>query len=158
MNLPPADVEAIHISGLLHDIGKIGIPDHVLLKPGRLSPEEFEIIKRHPSIGYNILSQISVLSSVLPGVLYHHESVDGRGYPHGLKGAGIPLMARILAVSDAFDAMTSTRSYRPKMPMKKACGILKENAGIQWDAEVVEAFFRMRSRVVSANGPSVETL
>ena len=85
MRLSPSEVEAIHISGLLHDIGKIGIPDHVLLKPGRLSPEEFEIIKQHPSIGYNILSQISVLSAILPGVLHHHEAVNGSGYPQGLK-------------------------------------------------------------------------
>jgi HD-GYP domain-containing protein (c-di-GMP phosphodiesterase class II) len=147
MQLPGQDVEDIYISGLLHDIGKIGIPDHVLLKPGRLTDEEFEIIKQHSKIGYEILKQIPAMSRVLPGVLHHHESLDGQGYPGGLKGNAIPLMARILAVADAFDAMTSNRAYRPKMPLEKAFAILKNHAGIQWDAEVLHAFFEMRSQI-----------
>jgi HD-GYP domain-containing protein (c-di-GMP phosphodiesterase class II) len=146
MRLPEKEIEDIYISGLLHDIGKIGVPDHVLLKPGRLTDEEFDIIKQHPTIGFEILKQIPAMSAVLPGVLHHHEAVDGTGYPSGLKGKAIPLMARILAVADSFDAMTTTRAYRPKMPVEKAFGILREQAGIQWDAQVVETFLKMQSQ------------
>jgi HD-GYP domain-containing protein (c-di-GMP phosphodiesterase class II) len=149
LQLPETEIEDIYISGLLHDIGKIGVPDHVLLKPGRLTDEEFDIIKQHPTIGYEILKQIPAMSSILPGVLHHHEAVDGRGYPYGLKGQAIPLMARILAVADSFDAMTSTRAYRPKMPLEKAFAILREHAGVQWDAQVVDVFLGMQSQCIS---------
>ncbi len=117
------------------------MPDEVLLKPGKLTDEEFEKIKQHPAIGHSILKHLKQLSYVLPGVLHHHESVDGRGYPHGLTGEAIPFSARILAVADAYDAMTSSRPYRSVMPREKAESILQENAGTQWDARVVEAFF-----------------
>ncbi|MCA9072441.1 MAG: HD domain-containing protein, partial [Planctomycetaceae bacterium] len=133
-----------YISGLLHDIGKIGVPDQILLKADRLTKDEFDVIKQHPTIGYEILRQIDALAPMMPGVLHHHEAVDGSGYPHGLVGEEIPLMARILAVSDAWDAMTSTRSYRAKMPEERATRILRENAGTQWDTDVVEAFFQLR--------------
>jgi HD-GYP domain-containing protein (c-di-GMP phosphodiesterase class II) len=146
LRLSEKETEDIYISGLLHDIGKIGVPDHVLLKPGRLTDEEFQIIKQHPTIGYEILKQIPAMSAVLPGVLHHHEAVDGSGYPFGLVGNAIPLMARILAVADSFDAMTTTRAYRPKMPLEKALGILRSEAGVQWDAQVVEAFLRLHSQ------------
>lgn len=133
--------ERIFLTGLLHDIGKIGVPDEVLLKPGKLTDEEFALIKRHPVIGYEILKPLRQLSDTLPGVLHHHESMDGRGYPHGLKGDEIPLVARILAVADAYDAMTSCRPYREAMPTEKAESILQSGAGRQWDPRIVDAFF-----------------
>jgi HD-GYP domain-containing protein (c-di-GMP phosphodiesterase class II) len=140
LTLPAGDREQLYLTGLLHDIGKIGVPDHVLLKPGRLSNEEFELIKQHPEIGHRILEPIAELSFALPGVLHHHERIDGQGYPHGLVAAEIPLMARILAVADAFDAMTSSRTYRAAMTNERAREILADGAGQQWDADVVTAF------------------
>ncbi|TWT59923.1 HD-GYP domain-containing protein [Rubinisphaera italica] len=141
MQLPVKECHDIYVTGLVHDIGKVGVPDHVLKKPGKLTDEEFAEIKKHPEIGYKILKSLDAFSYVLPGVLHHHESVDGSGYPHQLKGDAIPLMARILAVADAYDAMTSTRPYRDGMPVKKAVSILLEGAGSQWDKACVEAFF-----------------
>lgn len=136
------DSHRVHLSGLLHDIGKIGIPDQILNKPGRLTEEDFERIKLHPTIGMQILSGIRSLSDVLPGVHYHHERVDGAGYPAGLSGDSIPWDARILAVADAFDAMTSDRPYRRGMPFEKAASIIRDGAGTQWDCDVVDAFFQ----------------
>jgi HD-GYP domain-containing protein (c-di-GMP phosphodiesterase class II) len=142
LQLPEDEGEQLYLTGLLHDVGKIGVPDHVLLKPGRLSTEEFELIKQHPAIGHRILEPIAELGFALPGVLHHHERIDGQGYPHGLSGDQIPLMARILAVADAFDAMTSSRTYRAAMSTERAREILTEGAGIQWDAEIVAAFLQ----------------
>jgi HD-GYP domain-containing protein (c-di-GMP phosphodiesterase class II) len=141
LGLKPRECELLYMSGLLHDIGKIGIPDYVLQKPDRLTPEEFAIIAQHPSIGHAILSHLPQLSSVLPGVLYHHEHLDGRGYPEGRKGDDIPLFGRILAVADAYDAMTTCRPYRTAMPTEKAQAILRNGSGTQWDPAIVEAFF-----------------
>lgn len=137
----------LYLGGLLHDIGKIGIDDQVLRKPGRLTQEEFEHIKLHPELGYNILRDVKQLEDVLPIVLHHHESWDGRGYPHGLAGEKIPLLARICAVADAFDAMSSDRPYREGMPDEKVDAIFREGAGKQWDAEVVTAFFSAREDI-----------
>lgn len=142
LSLDFGQCEQIYMTGLLHDVGKIGVPDHVLKKPGKLTEQEFELIKQHPVIGHEILSHLENLSYVLPGVLHHHEAVDGSGYPHGLKGDAIPLMARILAVADAYDAMTSNRPYRRGMPTERAEQILREGAGSQWDTSCVDAFFR----------------
>ena len=139
--------QRIHLSGMLHDIGKIGIPDATLNKPGKLNAEDFEQIKLHPTIGARILSGIPSLSHVLPGVQFHHERVDGQGYPDGLSGDSIPLDARILAVADGFDAMTSDRPYRRGMPFEKAVSILSDGAGTQWDAEAVEAFLQLESKI-----------
>ncbi|MCA9240034.1 MAG: HD-GYP domain-containing protein, partial [Planctomycetales bacterium] len=132
---------------LLHDIGKVGISDDVLLKPGRLTDEEFDLIKQHPECGYKLLVRLAALGDLLPGVLHHHEAYDGQGYPHGLVGEDIPLTARILAVADAWDAMTSDRPYRPGMPWEKAMSILRDGAGGQWDARVVDAFFAIIEEV-----------
>ncbi len=134
--------EQVYMTGLLHDVGKIGVPDHVLKKPSQLTDAEFESIKQHPGIGYEILKHLENLSYVLPGVLHHHEAMDGSGYPHGLKGDEIPLNARILAVADSYDAMTSNRPYRRGMPTEKAEAILLEGSGRQWDPVCVDAFFR----------------
>jgi HD-GYP domain-containing protein (c-di-GMP phosphodiesterase class II) len=137
-----ATVHTMYMAGLVHDIGKIGIADSVLRKPGRLTEAEFEHIKLHPELGYKILKDIKQLSDVLPVVLHHHEQWDGRGYPHGLAGEQIPFLARICAVADAYDAMSSDRPYRKGMPEEKVVRIFKEGAGSQWDADVVNAFFR----------------
>ena len=137
-------VDTIYLSGLLHDIGKIGIDDNVLRKPGKLTEAEYEHIKTHAEIGYKILKDIKQLDDVLPVVLHHHEQWDGKGYPHGLAGDAIPQLARIVAVADAFDAMGSDRPYRKGMPDEKLDAILRDGAGKQWDAAVVEAFFRAR--------------
>ncbi len=139
--------QTVYLSGLLHDIGKIGIDDEVLRKPGRLTDAEYEHIKLHPEIGYKILVGLKKFDNVLPGVLHHHEAWNGNGYPHGLAGEGIPLMARILAVADAFDAMGSDRPYRKGMEDAKVDAILREGAGQQWDAEVVAAFFAAREDI-----------
>lgn len=142
LSLDPAECERVYMTGLLHDVGKIGVPDFVLQKPGRLTEEEFALIRQHPVIGYEILKHLDNFRYVLPGVLHHHEAIDGSGYPHGLKGSEIPLVARILAVADAYDAMTTDRPYRRGMPSEKAEQILRNGVGKQWDGDCVDAFFR----------------
>jgi putative nucleotidyltransferase with HDIG domain len=140
-------LETLYLSGLLHDIGKIGIDDSVLRKPGKLSDAEYEHIKLHPEIGYRILRDLKQLGEVLPVVRHHHEAWNGHGYPFGLAGDEIPQMARIVAVADAFDAMSSDRPYRKGMSDQRLDGILRDGAGQQWDASVVDAFFRIREKI-----------
>jgi HD-GYP domain-containing protein (c-di-GMP phosphodiesterase class II) len=138
------DAEMLHtlyMAGLLHDIGKIGIDDAVLRKPGKLTDEEFEHIKLHPELGYRILADIKQLANVLPAVLHHHEQWDGKGYPFKLAADQIPMIARIVAVADAYDAMTSDRPYRPGMPLERVDAIFKKGAAQQWDADVIAAYF-----------------
>lgn len=130
----------LYLTGLLHDIGKIAISDAVLKKPERLSDEEFKEIMSHPDEGWAILSDLTQLSYVLPGLLYHHERFDGNGYPDGLAGEDIPIEGRILAIADAYDAMTSDRPYRPGMPQEQAISILIEGAGTQWDPVLTDRF------------------
>lgn len=140
MGLPAAQVQDLEWAGLLHDVGKIGIPEDVLNKPGKLTAEEFAIIKGHPSRSYEVLRPVAKLEGVLDGVLYHHENPDGSGYPKGLKGDQIPLAARIIHVVDVFDALTSTRSYREAFPFERAVSILRKDAGTRLDARIVEEF------------------
>ncbi len=140
----PETINTTNLSGLLHDIGKIGIDDQVLRKPGKLTDEEYEHIKRHARIGHRILFDLKKLDDILPVVLHHHESWDGRGYPGGLAAEAIPLPARIVAVADAFDAMGSDRPYRKGMPGEKIDEIFQSGSGEQWDPQVIEAFFRAR--------------
>lgn len=147
MGLDLDTLKTIYLGGLLHDVGKIGIDDNVLRKPGKLTEAEFAHIKTHVEIGYNILIDLKQLSHVLPIVRHHHESWDGRGYPHHLTGENIPFLARIVAVADAFDAMSSDRVYRKGMDEEKLDSILRDGAGKQWDADVVAAFFRARADV-----------
>jgi HD-GYP domain-containing protein (c-di-GMP phosphodiesterase class II) len=135
--------ERLYLTGLLHDIGKIGLSDAVLKKTGPLTGKEFAEIKRHPDLGWAILRELESMQYVLPGVLHHHERFDGKGYPDGLVGNDTPLEGRVLAVADAFDAMTSDRPYRIGMPLEKAIAILKDGAGTQWDADIVAAFFKI---------------
>jgi putative nucleotidyltransferase with HDIG domain len=141
------DQETIYLSGLLHDIGKIGIDDHVLRKAGKLTQAEYEHIKMHAEIGFRILKDLKQLDQVLPVVRHHHESWDGSGYPFGLAGEEIPLFARIVAVADAYDAMSSDRPYRKGMEDERLDMILREGAGSQWDPRVVEAFFASRDEI-----------
>ncbi|MEZ6068073.1 MAG: HD-GYP domain-containing protein [Planctomycetaceae bacterium] len=147
--LSPAECETIYLTGLLHDIGKIGVPDEVLRKPGRLTAEEFALIQEHPQRGYDILRGIQPLQATLAGVLHHHESLDGSGYPHGLKGDEIPLIARILAVVDTFDALTSERPYRAPRTVDEAVAVLRQGRGQQWDAELVDLFLGATTEFVS---------
>ncbi|QDU90387.1 Cyclic di-GMP phosphodiesterase response regulator RpfG [Pirellulimonas nuda] len=147
LGLSPKECHEVYLSGLLHDIGKVGVSDDVLLKPGALEPEEFAQIKRHPECGWRLLQRLKPLGNLLPGVLHHHEATDGSGYPHGLSGDAIPLVARILAVADGWDAMTSDRPYRAGMPLEKAEGILRNGSGSQWDSQIVDAFFAAREDV-----------
>ncbi|MBU1106534.1 MAG: HD domain-containing protein [Candidatus Riflebacteria bacterium] len=146
MNLLPKDVEDIRYAGLLHDVGKIGIKDSIIRKPGRLTDEEYAIIKKHPAIGAKILRPVDFLADKIPGVLHHHEYFDGRGYPDHLIGETIPLSGRIICVADAFDAMTTNRPYRKGLTVKTAIGELKKFSGKQFDPECVEAFLKAFDR------------
>jgi putative nucleotidyltransferase with HDIG domain len=147
MGLEGDDLGDVYLAGLLHDIGKIGVRDDVLRKPGKLTPEEEQHIRRHVVIGYSILADLRQLRNLLPGVLCHHERYDGQGYPDGLAGEDIPLLGRILAVADAYDAMTTARPYREPIPWDAVERILTEGAGAQWDRRVVEAFQRCRHKI-----------
>ncbi|MFN0010531.1 MAG: HD domain-containing phosphohydrolase [Phycisphaerales bacterium] len=138
--LGPEVAERLHICGIVHDVGKIGVPEQVLGKPGRLTDEEFGQIKMHPEIGHTILRDIPLLEDILPGVMHHHERYDGKGYPAGLVGADIPLFARIIALADTFDAMSSTRSYRSAMPREKVLAEFARCAGSQFDPVLAAAF------------------
>ncbi|HTB22372.1 MAG TPA: HD domain-containing phosphohydrolase [bacterium] len=133
-------VRRVRLSGLLHDVGKIGIGDSVLGKPGKLTDEEFALMKTHPAVGGHILEPVAQLADVIPGVISHHERFDGRGYPRGLKGEEIPLQGRIIGVADAFDAMTSHRVYRPRLSDEVAIAELKKYSGTQFDSRMVDAF------------------
>jgi len=140
MNLPPSKIELIRYAGLLHDLGKIGISDSILLKPGKLTDEEYNQIKTHPLKSESIIKVITFLKEALPIVRHHHEHYDGMGYPDGLSYEEIPLESRIIAVVDAFDAMTSDRPYRSAMSKEAAIDVLRKCSGTQFDPEIVEVF------------------
>ena len=141
IGLPEAEVERIRLGALLHDIGKIGIPENVLRKPTMMTDEEWEIMKQHPVIGAEkVLAPNESLRDLIPMVKYHHEHWDGSGYPYGLKGEEIPLSARIVAIADAYHALVSDRPYRKGLGVEKACEILKLGANVQWDKELVRQF------------------
>ncbi len=141
------ELDTIYLSGLLHDIGKIGIDDNVLRKPGALTEAELEHIKTHPQLGCKILDGVKQLDKVLPVVLHHHEAWDGGGYPEGLKAEECPKLARIVAVADSIDAMSSDRPYRKGIPDEKLDSILRDGAGRQWDAKVIDAAFQVRDEI-----------
>jgi HD-GYP domain-containing protein (c-di-GMP phosphodiesterase class II) len=140
--LEPLERKWLKITSVLHDIGKIGIEDYILKKPDRLNPEEFEVIKRHSEIGAKIVEHIRQLKEIIPGVKYHHEQVDGKGYPDGLMGEDIPRLARIVAVADTYDALTTDRPYRKAMGKEAAVEEMKRCSGTQLDKEVVKAFIQ----------------
>ncbi len=140
LGLSEEDIRTLRDGGLFHDIGKIGIPDSILQKPGKLTDEEYDDIKNHPSIGAKIIAPAKIFNNILPIVKHHHERYDGKGYPSSLKGEEIPLFARIVCVADSFDAMTSDRSYRPRFTLVKALDELENCKGIQFDPVIVDAF------------------
>src|SRR5207237_1786635 len=142
MGLADHDVEQIYMAGLLHDVGKIGVPEAVLQKTGKLTPEEFEQIKKHPEIGARILRDIKQIQDIIPGVMYHHERYDGKGYPAGLAGEDIPMMGRIICLADCFDAMTSSRTYRKALPLEVALTEIRRCSGTQFDPRLADAFLR----------------
>ena len=146
MGLSEEELEILRNAAYLHDLGKIGIKDEILLKPGPLNEEERNIIKKHPVLTVEILQPLNIRKEEIEATLYHHERVDGKGYPKGLKGDEIPLYAKILAVADAYSAMISERPYRKKMSKEEAIETLKKNAGTQFDKEVVEWFLKAISK------------
>ncbi len=140
LHLSEEDTETLRIASLLHDVGKIGTGDVILDKPGPLTDEEQNLIKLHPLTAAEILGPIKQLQHVMPIIKYHHERMDGKGYPEGLSGDKIPFLAKILCLADSFDAMTETRPYMPGMSMGEALDMIKQKAGTQFDAAVVDAF------------------
>ena len=142
LGLPASEQQLLLAAAPMHDIGKVGIPDHILLKPGRLTPEELVVMRRHPQIGADILkdSSSSLLQAAAIIALAHHERYDGNGYPNGLAGTAIPLYARIVAVADVFDALTSPRPYKPAWPLERARAFLLDNSGSHFDPVCVAAF------------------
>lgn len=143
IGLSENNLHSLYWASLLHDLGKIGVPDTVLTKPGRLTADEFAIIKMHPERGYAILKHVKRLREALPGIRHHHERLDGNGYPHELVGEEIPLHGRIIAVADTYDAITSTRSYRPARNNDEAMNRIRKAAGTQLDPEIVDAWIRL---------------
>lgn len=141
INLDEQSRRWIWLGGLVHDVGKIGIPDSILLNPGRLTPEEFATVQRHPVIGGDILEEVNGVPQLIRDIVcYHHERIDGKGYPEGRRGSEIPITARIVAIADAWDAMTSDRVYRPALSLDEARQEMVRGAGKQFDTELVDVF------------------
>ena len=140
---PQIDPNRVYLAGLLHDVGKIGIPDRILLKPGPLTSDEWEVMKSHPVVGAQILKPIKLYSDVVSAVLTHHENLDGTGYPYGLVGEDIPLISRVLRVADSFDAITTTRAHRESRGAENAIDEIRRGAGCIYDPDVVSAFRRV---------------
>ncbi|WP_165894948.1 HD-GYP domain-containing protein [Tepidibacillus fermentans] len=151
MGLPQAEIRQLSQAASWHDIGKIEIPYEILNKPNKLTQMEYEIIKSHPEKGYQLVKDMHFFKKFLPVIRHHHEKYDGTGYPLGLKGEKIPLHARIMAVTDAFDAMTADRSYRVGMPMKDAVDELIRYSGTQFDPEIVQVFVEALKEEYGAN-------
>lgn len=136
-------VESLRLASVLHDLGKIGIRDEVLNKPGRLTPEEYDLIKQHPLIAVQILQPLAVVQDIIPWIKHHHERYDGGGYPDGLAGENIPLGARIIALADSFDAMTSHRPYRRALPLEVALEEVRQGAGRQFDPQLAKVWLKL---------------
>ena len=143
LGLTDEEIEQAYMAGLLHDIGKIGTPEAILCKEGSLLPEERRVIGEHPDIGGRILNDIKQLDAVREAVVHHHERLDGSGYPRGVSGDAIPLLARIVGLADSFDAMTSTRPYRESLPLENVLAEIDRHTGSQFDPRVAEAFKRI---------------
>jgi HD-GYP domain-containing protein (c-di-GMP phosphodiesterase class II) len=161
LGLEESDLQNLEVAALLHDIGKVGIPDSILKKPGKLDPEEYALMKKHPEYGWAVLRMLPGFERAALDILHHHESVDGKGYPAGLKGNEIPVVSRIVCVIDAFDAMVSSRPYRVGLPFAEAVRRLNESSGTQFDATVVQSFLSFAeaemSPVFAAAGTSVSS-
>jgi len=158
LKLAPVEVERIRLSGLLHDVGKVALERSLLHKPGRLSDEEWEQVRAHPGLSAHIIGGVERFAEFLPGARHHHERYDGKGYPDGLAGDDIPLDARILAVADAYDAMTSDRSYRAALTHAEALCELEQGAGTQFDPVCVRAFARLEPDPMAAQEAIVPLL
>jgi len=152
LELSPEDIEKIRIAGLIHDIGKIGVKESILDKPGKLTADEYKEVQKHPGIAADILILVVEDSSILEAIVHHHERYGGGGYPDGLAGERIPLGARILAVADAYDAMTSARPYRPAMSTQAAAREINRNKGIQFDPVIADAMLRFITKQASLPG------
>jgi HD-GYP domain-containing protein (c-di-GMP phosphodiesterase class II) len=151
MGFSEAEIYELEVSALFHDISKIGVPDTVLLKPSRLTDDEFLEMKLHPSKSFEILQDFPIFNKIANNVKYHHERFDGRGYPEGIKGEAIPINSRIILIADTFDAMTSTRPYRQGLPFEMAFAELKEFGGSQFDPIIVEKFITCMTKEQSKN-------
>jgi HD-GYP domain-containing protein (c-di-GMP phosphodiesterase class II) len=145
LGLSQDEVFRIRIAAILHDVGKLGIRDGILNKPGILTDDEFAVMRRHPDIGAQIMSPIRMLKDIIPGIRNHHESWDGRGYPDRLRGEQIPLVARIIGIADTFDAMTTNRPYQTAMPLDQVLERMRSMAGARFDPIVVDAFLAAAS-------------
>lgn len=143
LGLSEEDLHTLKVGGLFHDVGKIGIPDAILLKPGKLTNDEYSEIKNHPAIGVHILSNAKIFAEIIPIVKHHHERYDGFGYPSNLKGEDIPYFARIAAVADTFDAMTSRRTYRDSLGLDIVKDEINKNKGIQFDPQIADIFLNI---------------
>jgi HD-GYP domain-containing protein (c-di-GMP phosphodiesterase class II) len=146
LDLDAKSARRLHVAAKLHDIGKVGVPETILNKPGKLSPEEYTLVRKHPVIAQRILSPIVRSRAVLTAIRGHHERFDGKGYPDNLRGGNIPLLARIITIADAYDALTSTRAYRAALGHAAAVEILQDGAGTQFDPELVGPFLEVVSR------------
>jgi putative nucleotidyltransferase with HDIG domain len=143
LNLPKEDVELIKQAAMLHDLGKIGISENILLKKGKLNKKEFDEIKKHPQIGADIIRPIQFLHDLIPFIFYHHERWDGKGYPSGIKGEDIPLGARVIAIADVYQALISDRPYHKAFSKSAAIDIIKKSSGTQFDPRIVSAFLKV---------------
>jgi len=143
MSLSQEQIEALANGALLHDLGKIGIPDQILHKPGRLTDDEYELIKRHPVMGAEIITPIKELAQAVPVIKHHHERFDGKGYPDALLGEDIPLMARVVSLADAFDSMTRSRPYGYDISQEAALEEIENNSGTQFDPRIVSALLQV---------------
>jgi HD-GYP domain-containing protein (c-di-GMP phosphodiesterase class II) len=150
LGLDEAALQDLEVAALLHDIGKIGIPDSILRKPGKLDTDEYALMKKHPEYGWAVIRMIPGFERAALYILHHHESVDGKGYPAGLKDMEIPLASRIVSVTDAFDAMVSSRPYRHGLPFEEAVRRLIESSGTQFDTSVVESFLPIAEAEMSS--------
>jgi HD-GYP domain-containing protein (c-di-GMP phosphodiesterase class II) len=161
LGLEEAALQNLEVAALLHDIGKVGIPDSILRKPGRLDDEEYALMKKHPEYGWAVLRMLPGFERAALDILHHHEFFDGKGYPAGLKGAEIPIVSRIVSVTDAFDAMVSSRPYRKGLPFEEAMRRLSDCSGTQFDPTVVKCFLSFAREemptVFAAAGTSVAT-
>jgi HD-GYP domain-containing protein (c-di-GMP phosphodiesterase class II) len=159
LGLEEAALQNLEVAALLHDIGKVGIPDSILRKPGRLDAEEYALMKKHPEYGWAVLRMLPGFERAALDILHHHEFFDGKGYPAGLKESEIPIVSRIVSVTDAFDAMVSSRPYRKGLPFEEAMRRLSESSGTQFDPVVVKCFLSFAREemptVFAAAGTSV---
>jgi len=158
MALPEREIAHLVVGAFLHDVGKIGIPDNILLKPGKLSDDEFKVMKTHVLLGIDIVDGDPWLQCAVPTIRSHHERFDGSGYPDGLTGKDIPIVARVFAVVDVFDALTSERPYKPALPFEDAMVMIDEGSGRHFDPEVVELFHSIAPRLFQTAASAEESL